>query len=299
MLITPLMSCSARLPVYILFCGAFFPENAGNVLFGIYVLGIVLAIIMCRLFKQTLFNTQDLPFVMELPQYRMPTLRTTLLNMWSKAKQYLQKMGGIIMVASIIIWFLGYYPKSETIETNYANALQQIENQEFSSDEARQAAIDSVEIDYRSAAQEYSLIGRIGRVIEPTIRPLGFDWKMGVSLVAGVAAKEIVVSTLAVLYHSSDEDASLMSNIYNERQNGERFFTKANVLSFMTFTLIYFPCLATLTAIKNEAGHWNDFHMSKRRRRKVHSPWRWSLFVVGYTTVLAWVVSWLVYNILK
>ncbi len=299
MLIIPLMSCSARLPVYILFCGAFFPENAGNVLFSIYILGIVLAIIMCRLFKRTLFNTQDLPFVMELPQYRMPTLRTTLLNMWSKAKQYLQKMGGIIMVASIIVWFLGYYPKSEEIEKNYASAIENIERQTFASAEEHGAAVDSVEIAYRSAAQEYSLIGRMGRVIEPVIRPLGFDWKMGVSLVAGVAAKEIVVSTLAVLYHSDDEDASLMSNIYNEKRNGERFFTKANVLSFMTFTLIYFPCLATLTAIKNEAGHWNDFHMSKRRRRKVHSPWRWSLFVVGYTTVLAWVVSWLVYNILK
>ena len=297
MLIIPLMSCSARLPVYILFCGAFFPENAGTVLFCFYMLGIALAIVMCRLFKRTLFNTQDLPFVMELPKYHLPTLRTTLLNMWSKAKQYLQKMGGIILVASIIIWFLGYYPKSDKIESDHANARQNIDRQDFATDEERAAAIDSVEITYRSESQEYSAIGRIGRAIEPIIRPLGFDWKMGVSLVSGVAAKEIVVSTLAVLYHSNNEDQSLMSNIYNERRDGQRFFTRANVLSFMVFTLIYFPCLATLTAIKNEAGHWNDFHMLKRRRRKARTPWRWAVFVMCYTTALAWIMAWLVYHI--
>lgn len=151
---------------------------------------------------------------------------------------------------------------------------------------------------YAGYAQEYSFIGRIGKFIEPAIRPLGFDWKMGVSLVSGVAAKEIVVSTLSVLYNTDDgDDASLINSLRNERRDGELFFNRANVLAFMTFTLLYFPCVATLTAIRNESSHWNDFNTTRRHRRKHKSSWRWSVFVACYTTALAWVMAFIVYHI--
>lgn len=302
MLINPFMSCSARLPVYILFCGAFFPHHAGTILFGIYVVGVVVAIVMCRLFKQFLFSSKELPFVMELPPYRMPTIKTTLLNMWSKASQYLSKMGGIIMIASIIVWFLGYYPKSEELESAREQVLTELDLQldNFTiTEEAYVAASDSIEKVYNNAAQEYSFIGRIGKGIEPVIAPLGFDWKMGVSLVTGVAAKEIVVSTLAVLYNSDEDDKSLVNSLRQETRDGKPFFTPANVLAFMIFTLIYFPCLATLTAIKNESGYWSDFHTTKHRRRPHKGSWRWAFFVAAYTTVLAWVLAWVVYHVVS
>ena len=304
MLVNPFMSCSARLPVFILFCGAFFPENAGTMLFVMYVIGVVVAILMCKIFKKLLFNGQELPFVMELPPYRMPTVRTTLLNMWSKASQYLRKMGGIIMVASIIVWFLGYYPQNDEYAEACDNEMelltQNLENQEI--DEATySASCDSLTLVYESLAQEYSFIGRIGKTIEPIIRPLGFDWKMGVSLIAGVAAKEIVVSSMSVLYRSGDEEdeAGLMQSLRTETRDGKPFFSTANVMAFMIFTLVYFPCLASLVAIKNEAGHWNDIGKSSRGRRRFRGAWRWAVFVAVYTTVLAWILAFIVYHILS
>lgn len=300
MLINPFMSCSARLPVYILFCGAFFPEHAGTVLFMVYIVGVIMAIVMCRVFKQFLFTSNELPFVMELPPYRIPTMRSTILNMWGKASQYLSKMGGIIMVASIVVWFMGYYPKSEAIEQQYEREhglLEQSLSEHLISEADYVIKRDSLDKEYNNAAQEYSLIGRLGKSIEPVIAPLGFDWKMGVSLVTGVAAKEIVVSTLAVLYNSDEDDKSLAHNLRQEKRDGEPFFTSANVIAFMIFTLLYFPCLATLTAIKNEAGYWNEFHTSKQRRRPHKGSWRWAIFVAVYTTVLAWIMAWVVYHV--
>jgi ferrous iron transport protein B len=298
MLINPFMSCSARLPVYILFCGAFFPKHAGMVLFMVYLTGVVIAIVMCRIFKQFLFASNELPFVMELPPYRIPTMRSTIQNMWGKASQYLSKMGGIIMVASIVVWFLGYYPKSEQIESSYEQQMAQLDERRDSHLIGKTeylTASDSLSRIHSNAAQEYSFIGRIGKSIEPVIAPLGFDWKMGVSLVTGVAAKEIVVSTLAVLYNADDN--SLAHNLRQEMHEGKPFFTSANVLAFMIFTLIYFPCLATLTAIKNEAGYWNEFHTSKQRRRPHKGSWRWAFFVAIYTTILAWILAWVVYHV--
>lgn len=302
MLINPFMSCSARLPVYILFCGAFFPQHAGTVLFCMYLTGVVVAIVMCRIFKQFLFSSKELPFVMELPPYRMPTMRSTLANMWSKASQYLSKMGGIIMVASIIVWFLGYYPKSDELEAERKRQLTEIEVRLESQDITNAMYVtlcDSIEKAYTNKAQEYSFVGRIGKGIEPVIAPLGFDWKMGVSLVTGIAAKEIVVSTLAVLYHSDEDDKSLVNSLRQEQHDGKPFFTSANVLAFMVFTLIYFPCLATLTAIKNESGYWSDFHTSKHRRRPHRGSWRWAIFVAVYTTLLAWILAWVVYHVVS
>lgn len=299
MLINPFMSCSARLPVYLLFCAAFFPKYSGTALFFIYIIGIIVAIVLCKIYKHFLIKSEELPFVMELPPYRMPTLKATLLNMWSKASQYLSKMGGIIMVASIIIWFLGYYPRNNEFVAAQQTALQQIENQNLTTEEAT-LLTDSVNQHFATLQSEYSFIGRIGKSIEPVIKPLGFDWKMGVSLVAGVAAKEIVVSSLAVLYRSPEGDTeSLAHSLQVARRGAQPAFNQANAMSFMVFTLLYFPCIATLVALRNEAAHWNDFNLSQRRRRKNKNAWRWSIYVAIANTSIAWILSWLTYSIMS
>lgn len=253
MLIVPFMSCSARLPVYILLVSAFFEKNQGLVLLSVYLVGILLAILTSILLKKTVFSKSSVPFVMELPPYRMPTTRNTIIHMWSKAVQYLKKMGTIILFASVLIWALGYYPLR---------------------DEAMDPAVHL----------ENSYIGRLGKGIEPVIEPLGFDWKMGVSIITGLAAKEIVVSSMGILYHVDGEvDESSQSLIENIRQQentaGEKVFTPLVAYTFMLFILIYFPCMAAIAAIRKEAG------------------WKWAIFTVFYTTALAWVVSFCVYQI--
>lgn len=299
MLINPFMSCSARLPVYLLFCAAFFPNCAGTAMFLIYLTGIVVAIVACRIYKHFLIKSQELPFVMELPPYRMPTMRSTLLNMWSKASQYLSKMGGIIMVASIIIWFLGYYPQNEHFDEAMTTEVTQVE--QMGLDEATTALMtDSITHRYAMLKSENSFIGMIGKAIEPAIAPLGFDWKMGVSLVAGVAAKEIVVSSLAVLYRSdADDEESLARSLVAEKHGQQPAFNQANAMAFMVFTLLYFPCMATLVAIKNEAAHWNDFNLSQQRRRKNKNAWRWAIYVAVANTIIAWILAWLTYTVMS
>lgn len=255
-LINPLMSCSARLPVYLLLAGAFFPNHAGLVLFGIYMTGIALAVIIARLLKRFMFNKDETPFVMELPPYRVPTLKSMLTHTWGKGEQYLKKMGTIILLGSIIVWFLGYYPRPEKHEN--LTATEQM------------------------AQQEKSYIGQIGHFIEPAIAPLGFDWKIGVSLLSGIAAKEIVVSTLSVLYtgESNSYTSSLSQRLQTEvKPDGNPSFTPVIALGMMLFVLIYFPCLATIVAIKNETNSWG-----------------WGLFAAGYSLVLAWLVSFLVFQ---
>lgn len=247
MLINPFMSCSARLPVYILLIGAIFPGFQGTMLFGIYLTGILVAILAALLFKNTLFRSTEAPFVMELPPYRFPTIRSTLKHMWFKASQYLKKMGGIIMIASILIWALGHFPVPKAADGK---------------------AIPT------TGVSENSYIGRVGRFIEPAIRPLGFDWSMGVCLLTGVAAKEIVVSTMGVIYHSENGNADLVKKIQNAKQ-----FTPLATLSFLMFTLLYFPCIATITAIHSESGSW-----------------RWAVFSVLFSTGLAWIASFLLYQ---
>jgi len=251
MLITPLMSCSARIPIYILIAGTFFPHYAGNIVMLLYVIGVLLAIGVSKLFKRFLFNKEDLPFVMELPPYRVPTTKSILIHMWEKAKQYLQKMGGTILVASIFVWALGYFPRP----TEGMTVPQQ---------------------------QENSYIGRVGKTIEPVVRPLGFDWKVSVSLLTGMMAKEVVVSTLGVLYPDVDNTEVALSQrlIDSVNSEGEATFTPLVAFSFLLFVLIYFPCIATVIAVINES----------------HS-WKWGLFLVLYTTALAWLVSFLFYTI--
>ncbi|HKL71948.1 MAG TPA: ferrous iron transport protein B, partial [Marinilabiliaceae bacterium] len=220
-LINPFMSCSARLPVYILFIAAFFPENPGTLLFILYGTGILIAVVIARIFKRFLFKRENVPFVMELPPYRLPTLKSTLRHMWHKGEQYLRKMGGIIMIASIIIWFLGYFPRESSHFDQHQNEIVQVESKYdilSSMVSSENSAVDLksnkkeelnqvYEKEHRKQ-QEESYIGRMGHAVEPLIRPLGFDWKMGISILSGVAAKEIVVSTIGVLYHSPhlDED---------------------------------------------------------------------------------------------
>lgn len=283
MMVNPLMSCSARLPVYVLLTGAFFPNNASFVLLGLYVTGILLAVVMARIFKRYLFNTEDVPFVMELPPYRMPTAKSILIHMWEKARQYLRKMGGIILTASIIIWFLGYFPRETEKSDLFDTEITAIGNtQEETTHPEETKAIEELERLKSIDHEENSYIGRIGRIIEPIMAPLGFDWKMSISLVTGMAAKEVVVSTLSVLYTGEDEDDSqaLSERIIQDKDaEGNPIFTPLVALSLMLFVLIYFPCIATVSAIVNESGSW-----------------KWGLFVIAYTCALAWLVSFIVYQ---
>lgn len=242
MLVNPLMSCSARLPIYLVMIGAFFPNYASFMLLCIYTAGILLAVVMARIFSKFLVKGEDSPFVMELPPYRMPTSKSIMRHTWEKGAQYLKKMGGIIMIASIIIWFLGYYPQHDA----YESAAEQ---------------------------QENSYIGQIGKAIEPVIKPLGFDWKLGIGLISGVGAKELVVSTLGVLYTNEGdmENVNLSDRIP---------ITPLVALAYMLFVLIYFPCIATFAAIKQESGSW-----------------KWAIFTAGYTTGVAWLVAFAVFQI--
>lgn len=242
MLVNPLMSCSARLPIYLVMIGAFFPNCASFMLLCIYTAGILLAVIMARIFSKFLVKGEDSPFVMELPPYRMPTSKSIMRHTWEKGAQYLKKMGGIIMIASIIIWFLGYYPRHD--------------------------AHESV-----AEQQENSYIGQIGKAIEPVIKPLGFDWKLGIGLISGVGAKELVVSTLGVLYTNEGD-------VENVNLSDRIPITPLVALAYMLFVLIYFPCIATFAAIKQESGSW-----------------KWAIFAAGYTTGLTWLVAFTVFQI--
>ena len=311
-LITPFMSCSARIPIYLLLAGTFFAADASLVMIGLYVLGVVLAVVTARLMRRFMFPVDETPFVMELPPYRLPTWKTTLTHMWDKCAQYLRKMGGMILIASMVVWFLSYYPRSEEGGT--------------------------------TAHYENSYLGRLGQSCAPIFSPLGLNWKAGVALLSGVPAKEIVVSTLGVLYPDGGEAASapgagtteivtgsgekveignlpegsiaiiggadgqtairIAENAGAQVSTGTQAgkvaelpgedeetvnlsrkllasgdFTQASALAFLVFILLYFPCIATIAAIGAEAG------------------WKWAAAAVAYNTVLAWVVAWAVYRL--
>ncbi len=297
MLINPFMSCSARLPIYLVVIGTVFPHRSGSMLFGIYITGVLVAILMAIIFKKTLFKNKEAPFVMELPPYRMPTTRVIIKHMWNKAKSYLKKMGGIILVASIIVWALGYFPLNKHIDEKYQSKIDSVntiyiskiansqspEKQEIVKNE-RDSILLNISLEQRAEHQAKSFIGMIGRAVEPLMRPLGFDWKMTVAIISGTPAKEIVVSTLGVLYQSED-DANLVQALRNARyekgkHKGEKIFTPVTALAFLVFILLYFPCIATIVAIKNESGSW-----------------KWAMFTVGYTTILAWTAGFLIYQI--
>jgi ferrous iron transport protein B len=268
MLAVPLMSCSARLPVYILLISAFFPQRQGLILLSIYVICVVLACLSSIVLGKVFFKKSDVPFVMELPPYRIPTLRNIGVHTWGKSVQYLTKMGTVILAASVIIWALGYFPQS-MVEL---------------SDNASEEMVIAAE----SQRMETSYIGRLGHAIEPVIEPLGYDWKIGVSIITGLAAKEVVISSMGVLYQTdleADETSTGLREKLREQtftsgpHVGEKVFTPLIAYSFMLFVLLYFPCVAALSAIRREAG------------------WKWALFTAFYTTGVAWLVAFLVYQI--
>lgn len=274
MLIIPLMSCAGRMPVYILLAGAFFPRHAGLVLLGLYALGIGLAILAAKIMSR-FFKEDDLPFVMELPPYRIPTAKSIFRHTWEKGRQYLQKMSGVILIFSVALWFLSYFPNHDS---------------------------------YRSVAeqQEHSFIGYVGKAMEPVLEPLGFDWRMGVGIVAGVGAKELVVSTLGVMYAdepvaesglddgqradlvAGDAASDISASADKVATAGEtrlqkallRSVSPAGALAYMVFILLYFPCIATFIAIKNESGGW-----------------KWAIFTAVYTIALAWTAAFITFRI--
>lgn len=253
MLVTPMISCSARIPVYVVFAGAFFPKNASTVMLALYALGILMTLFAAWVFSKVFMRKLESHFVMELPPYRLPGYRDVCRHTWEKGRQYLHKMGGIILVASIVIWALGYFPQDSDTLTE-------------------------------SEQQEQSYMGQIGHAIEPVIEPLGYDWRMGVGILAGVGAKELMVSTLGVLYDCDAEDAEVETTDEASQtrlaQVLSQHTTPEAALSYMIFALLYFPCLATIAAVKGESGSW-----------------KWALFTAAYTTVLAYVMAFAVYRI--
>ena len=284
MLINPFMSCSARLPVYLLFISVFFSQHRGLVLFSLYTIGIIFAVLAARLFKKFLIKEEDVPFVMELPPYRMPTSKAIFRHGWDKASQYMRKMGGIILIASIIVWFLGYFPQNNSINEYYEQQITQTTMQYEHQPELvaeRDSLIAEISYMQKQEIQKKSYIGQIGQFVEPALRPLGFDWKISVSLLSGMATKEIVVSTLAVLYTGDIENETSLKQqvLAATREDGSPAFTPLIVISLLLFVLIYFPCVATIAAIKNESGSW-----------------KWALFTVFYTTALAWLICFIVYQ---
>ena len=271
MLVLPMMSCSARLPIYIMMTGSFFAaQYRSSVMLLLYIIGIAMAVLLARLFSKTLVKGEDTPFVMELPPYRFPTWKAIGRHTWEKGRHYLKKMGGIILVASIIVWALSYFPVP-----------------------------DNPNID-KQARQEQSYMGQVGKAIEPVFRPMGFNWRLDVGLLAGVGAKEIVASTMGVLYTNNDSFGN--DNEYNNdshkyealrhqmtadvAEQHHISYTQAEPLAqltafcFLLFVLLYFPCVATIAAIKGETGSW-----------------KWGIFAAVYTTVLAWIVSAIVFQI--
>ena len=268
-LVTPFISCSARLPVMVLFAGAFFPEHAPLVLIALYLLGIVVAIITARLLRLTKFKKDETPFVMELPPYRWPTLNATMRHMWDKCAQYIKKIGTVILLSTIVIWFLSYYPRPEEGERlkvkgeNTEVATMQAENFEQIADETTISGIN-----------ENSFIAMIGHAVEPVLEPLGQNWRSSIALITSIPAKELVVSTLGVLY-SSDSEENIQQDL---RRSGD--FTPRSAAAFLVFILLFFPCIATITAIASETG-------SKK----------WAIFSIVYNTAVAWVAGFLVYTI--
>ena len=253
MLVIPMMSCSARIPVYVILVSAFFSRYAAFVLMGLYLLGMIMAVLMAKLFSRFLVKGESLPFVMELPPYRMPTAKAVLRHTWEKGKEYLKKMGTIILGASIVVWALSYYPQNE-------NRIAQAEN---------------------------SYMAKIGKTIEPVMRPCGFDWRQSVSLLAGIGAKEVVASTMAVVYATSNDEAELLEEDFESEASENRIselirnnMTPLSAMSMLLFILLYMPCISSIVAIRSESGKW-----------------KWALFTMLYTIGLAWLVSTLFFQI--
>ncbi len=287
MMIVPFMSCSARLPVYILIISAFFKKYEAFILIGIYAVGILFAFVTAQVLNLTVFKKKETPFVMELPSYRVPTLRNILFHMWDKTQHYLRKIGTVILIGVIIIWALEYFPRKTPDTGGYAAQIEAVSAREDLNPSQKKELLTGIQHKIESDRLINSYLGKLGQGIEPVMRPLGFDWKMSISLLAGLPAKEIVVSTMGVIYQSNADESTV--NLQNRLQNeefihgensGEKVFTTPVALAFLVFILLYFPCVGVVATIKNESGSW-----------------KWAAFVVFYTTALAWVMAFIVYNV--
>ncbi len=314
MLIIPFMSCSARLPVYILIISAFFTSHQALILLGVYAFGIIVAFLTAQLFNRLVFRNKGTPFVMELPAYRMPTARNIYFHMWDKTKQYLKKIGSVILIGVVIIWALEYFPRTapsasqdspgttgtpvssfsasgssalpaaEAPATSRSSLSPEIGAGSTDREPGTEAIDETVDAETRRLSNSY--LGRMGRAIQPVMAPLGFDWKMSIALLAGLPAKEIIISTMGVLYQSDVEESTvnLQEKLKNEvhtsgKLRGTPVFNTASALAFLVFILIYFPCIGVVATISNESGHW-----------------KWSLFSILYTTLLAWVLAFITYQ---
>jgi len=310
MLIIPLMSCSARLPVYVLLISAFFPQNPALMLMLIYFLGITFAALFALLFKKLFFNKTEAPFVMELPPYRMPTLKATYMYMWLRASQYLKKMGGIILIASLVIWMLGYFPRDIKFSKDYEMLISQV-NEKYEPLLQNTQPSDSVALKEIKALKVEELthivqnrelerhsktyIGLMGAVIEPVMRPLGMDWRLSISLLSGFPAKEVILSTMGVLFQEykldpdnpdtdhpkviiGSLDKRLQQAVFLDTKDSDKpLFTKVSAFAFLVFVLFYFPCTASIVAIKKESGQWS-----------------YTILAILYTTGFAWLMAFIV-----
>ncbi len=282
MLITPFMSCSARLPVYILFITVFFSKYQGLVLFMIYILGILFAILSALFLKKVFFKSAEVPFVMELPPYRIPTARSIFKHVTFRTSLYLRKIGGIILIASVVVWVLSNFPRDTKLSKDYAGEISRVEKSDLAPVEKEQS-VNKLIMEQKNEKQGSSFMGIIGRTIEPVMKPLGFDWRLTVSIVSGLAAKEVVVSTLGVLFQADGNSGSgsLVEKLRSQQNSsGKNLFSPLMAISFMLFILTYFPCMGVVAAIRRESGNW-----------------KWPAFIVLYTTGIAWVLSFLVYQI--
>jgi ferrous iron transport protein B len=283
MLITPFMSCSARLPVYILFISAFFANNQGTVLFILYMLGALFAVLSALILKKVFFKTPDVPFVMELPPYRIPTFRSIVKHVWFRTGLYLKKIGGVILLASVIVWFLTNFPRKVNYSRDYDTEIASLKsNSDHNNDPQKEEALNRLLTEKRSEKQGASFMGMIGRTIEPVMKPLGFDWRLSVSIISGLAAKEVVVSTLGIIYQADSKtgQGSLVAKIQQQKDpSGKKIFTPLIAFSFMLFILTYFPCIGVVAAIRRESGSW-----------------KWAAFIVVYTTSIAWLLSFAVFQ---
>ena len=286
-LITPFMSCSAKLPVYIILAGAFFGVKAGSVIFGIYLTGIAVSIATGRIFRSTLFKGADAPFVMELPPYRRPMVKSLMIHMWDRSKQFLRRMGGVILVGSVVIWVLASFPRQAAdknhvlelahLEAHYARLIQNSDaSGKLELETERRAAVSALRRSYQADLAANSMLGKIGRWIAPVFAPIGIDWRGGIALLSGFVAKEIVVSTLGVLHAVTDRQGG------NALKNAliAAGMTPLAALAMMVFVLLYLPCLATVTAIRRETGSF-----------------KWMALSIGYNTSIAWVMAFTVYQV--
>ncbi len=276
-LVNPFISCGARLPVYTLLIGAFFSERiAGNALFSLYLLGIVVAIIMAKIFRRFLFNGPAAPFVMELPPYRMPTVKGLLIHMWERGRVYLKKAGTIIFVGCVLVWFLSNFPWSPRYSKDYDVLIEQAQGNE--------EMVVRLENEQAFEKLEKSFAGKLGKTVAPVFKPLGFDdWRVSVGLVGGFIAKEIVVGTLGTLHsvgEADEESPSLRAALQNQRRSdGSKMYNPLVAYSLMVFVLLYIPCVATIAVIKRETNSW-----------------RWPTFAAFYTTAVAWVIAFIIYQ---